>query len=49
MEYEVEDARPRGGVKQTWREIVEKDCKARKFNREEAIDHYGWRKQRRDD
>jgi len=26
MEYEVEDARPRGRPKKTWSEIVEKDC-----------------------
>jgi len=26
MEYEVEGARPRGRLKKTWREIVEKDC-----------------------
>jgi len=28
MEYEVEDAMPRGRPKKTWREIVEKDCQA---------------------
>jgi len=33
MEYEVESARLRGGPKKTWREIVEKDCQARKLNR----------------
>jgi len=27
MEYEVEDARPRGRLKKTWREIVEKTVK----------------------
>jgi len=32
MEYEVEGARPRGRPKKTWREIVEKDCQARKLN-----------------
>jgi len=26
MDYEVEGARPRGQLKKTWREIVEKDC-----------------------
>jgi len=38
MEYEVEgaSARPRGKPKKTWREIVEKDCKARGLNKEEA-------------
>jgi len=38
MEYEVEGARPRGRPKKTWREIVEKDCKARGLNREDAMD-----------
>jgi len=38
MEYEVEDARPRGRPKKTWREIVEKDCQVRKLNREDAVD-----------
>jgi len=49
MEYEVEGARPRGRPKKTWREIVEKDCQARKLNREEAMDRNRWRKQIRDD
>jgi len=30
-------------------EIVEKDCQARKFNREDAMDHSRWRKQIMDD
>jgi len=30
MQYEVEGARPKGRPKKTWREIVEKDCKAHK-------------------
>ena len=38
MEYEVEGARPRGMPKKTWKEIVEKDCKARGLNREDAMD-----------
>ena len=29
MEYEVEGASPRGRLKKTWREIVQKDCQAR--------------------
>jgi len=33
MEYGVEGVRPRGRPKKTWREIVQKDCKARKMNR----------------
>ena len=38
MEYEVEGTRPGGRPKNTWREIVEKDCQARKLNREDAVD-----------
>jgi len=49
MEYEVESARPRGRPKKTWREIVEEDSQARKLNREDAMDHYRWRNQIRDD
>jgi len=49
VEYEDEGAMPRGRPKETWREIVEKDCQARKLNREDAMDHYRWRKQIRDD
>jgi len=49
IEYEVEGARPRGKPKKTGREIVEKDCQARKLNREDAMDHNRWRKQIRDD
>ena len=45
MEYEVEDARPRGRPKKTWREIMEKDCKACGLNRENAMDCSRWRKQ----
>jgi len=45
MEYEVEDARPRGRPKKTWREIVEKDDKASGLNREDAVDCSRWRKQ----
>ena len=37
MEYEVEGPRPRGRPKRTWREVVEKDCQARKLNKEDAI------------
>jgi len=42
MEYEVEDARPRGRPKKTWREIVEKDCQAHKLKGEDAVDHNRW-------
>jgi len=45
MEYEVEGARPRGGPKKTWREIVEEDCQARGLNREDAMDRSRWIKQ----
>jgi len=49
MEYEVEGARPRGIPKKILREIVDKDCQARKLNREDATDRNRWRKQIRDD
>jgi len=45
MEYEVEGAGPRGRPKKTWREIVEKDCQARKLNREDAMNRIRWMKQ----
>jgi len=45
MEYEVEGARPRGRPKKTWREIVEKDCRARGLNTEDAVDRSRWNKQ----
>jgi len=48
MEYEVEVARPRGRPKKTWGEIVDKDCQARKLNRDYAMDSNRWRKQIRD-
>jgi len=38
MEYEVEGARPRGRPKKTWTEIVDKDCRARGLNMEDAMD-----------
>jgi len=44
MEYEVEGARPRGRPKLTWREVVEKDCQARKLNKKDAMDCSKWRK-----
>jgi len=37
-----------GGIK-TWRDIVENDCQARKWNREDAMDCNRQRKQIRDD
>jgi len=49
MEYEMEGTRLRGRPKKTWREIVEKDCQARNFSREGAMDHNRWTKLIRDD
>jgi len=49
MEYEGEGARPRGRPKKTWTEILEKDCQARKLNREHTMDCSRWKKQIRDD
>jgi len=45
----VEDARPRGRPKKTWRQIVEKDCQTYKLNKEDAVDCKRWRKQISDD
>jgi len=45
MEYEVDGFRPRGRPNKTWGVIVEKDCQARKLNK----DCERWRKQMRDD
>jgi len=33
------------GQEKTWREIVEKDCQARKLNREDVMDRNRWMKQ----
>ena len=44
VEYEVEGPRPRGRPKRTWREAVEKDSQACKFNKEDAMDCSRWRK-----
>jgi len=44
MEYEAEGATPTGRPKKTWREIVEKDCRARGLKREDAMDRR-WGKQ----
>jgi len=41
---EVEGSRPRGRPKRTWKEVVHKDCQARKLNREDAIDRSSWKK-----
>jgi len=44
MEYEVEGSRPRGRPKITRRKVVQKDCQARKLNREDAMDRGRWKK-----
>jgi len=44
MEYEVEGPRPRGRPKRIWKEVVEKDCQARKLNKEDAVVCSRWRK-----
>ena len=44
MEYEVDGFRPMGRPKWTLREVEQKDCQARKLNREDAMDHRRWRK-----
>ena len=49
MAYEVKGARSRRRPKRTWREVVQKDCQARKLNREDAMDCSRWRKQIKDD
>jgi len=38
MKYESEGPRQRGRPKRTWEEVVEKDCQARKLNKEDAVD-----------
>jgi len=40
----VEDSRPRGRPNRTWKEVVQKDCQARKLNREDAMDRSRWKK-----
>jgi len=42
-EYEVEGSRPTGRPKRTWKEVVQKDCQARNFNKENTIDHGRWK------
>ena len=44
MEYEVEGSRPRGRLKRTWKEVVQKDCQACNFKREDAMDRGRWKK-----
>jgi len=40
----VEGTRPRGRPKKTWTEVVQKDCQACILNKEDAMDHGGWKK-----
>jgi len=44
MEYEVEGSSPRVRPKRTWREVVQKDCQARKLNKEDAVNCGRWKK-----
>jgi len=44
MAYEMEGSRPRGRPKRTWKEVVQKDCQARKLNKEDAMDCGRWKK-----
>jgi len=37
MQYEVEGARPRGRQKKTSTEVAQKECQARKLNREDVL------------
>jgi len=39
----VEGPRPRGIPKRTSKEVVKKDCQARRLNKEDAMDHSRWR------
>jgi len=42
--YEAEGSGPRGRPERTWRKVVQKDCQARRSNREDAVDRSRWRK-----
>ena len=44
MEYEVDGFRPRGSPKRTWSKVVQKDCQARKLNRDDTMDCSRWKK-----
>jgi len=39
MVYEVEGSTPRGRLKKTWSEVVQKDCQAHILNREDAMEY----------
>jgi len=40
----VEGSRPTGSPKRMWREVVQKECQARNFNREDAMDRHRQKK-----
>jgi len=40
----VEGIRTRGRPKETWSEIMGKDCQTRQICKEVAMDHWKWRK-----
>jgi len=42
--YEVEGVRPRGRPKKTWTVVVQKDCQAHKFSKEDVMDRSRWKK-----
>jgi len=44
MEYEVEGSAPRGRLKRTWKEVVQKDCQAQNLEKEDAMDRGRWKK-----
>ena len=44
MQYEMEGSKPTGRPKRTGREVVQKDCQTRKFNRVDAMDCSRWKK-----
>jgi len=45
MEYGLEGVSSRARPKKTWTDIMEKDCRARGLNRDDAVDRITWKKQ----
>jgi len=43
MEYEVDGSRSRGRPKRTCKEVMQKDCQARNWNKEDAMDRGRWK------
>jgi len=43
MKYEAQSPRPRSRPKRTWREVVERDCPARKLNKKDVMGHSRWK------